>query len=229
MSMNKGPGMSWDEWYLEMCKMVSKKSQCLSRQIGAVMVYDKAIVSQGYNGPPRGLPHCGYRHQIDLDLYKEYKSMDPNFDRDIVTTKCPRYILGFESGQGLDLCVAGHAERNALINAARKGIATKGCKLYMDCGVPCTPCLVEIINAGIEEIIVTKFEFYDRSAEYVLTNSNLKCRLYDHLSPQKASVARLNGVKINSEEVIDVLVEAGFDILDAEQLVLQTLKGKFNG
>ena len=100
---------------------------------------------------------------------------------DIVTTTCPRYILGYKSGQGLDLCVAGHADRNALINAARFGIETKGCKLYMDCGVPCTPCLVEIINAGVEEIIVTKMFYYDMSAEYVLKNSPLKYRVYDHL------------------------------------------------
>ena len=51
----------------------------------------------------------------------------------------------------------------------------------MDCGIPCTPCLVEIINAGIEEIIVTKISFYDRSAAYVLDNSNLKFRVYEHL------------------------------------------------
>ena len=74
-----------------------------------------------------------------------------------------------------------HAERNAIINAARFGIATKGTKMYMDCGVPCTPCLVEIINAGIEEIIVTKYEFYDQSAEYLLEQSGLPCRVYEHL------------------------------------------------
>lgn len=179
--MNKGPGMDWDEWYLEMCKTVAKKSQCLSRHIGAVLVDDKSIIAQGYNGPPRSLPHCGYRHQLDPQLLTEYKRLDKHFDKNIITTTCPRYILGFQSGQGLDLCVAGHAERNVLINAARKGIATKGCKVFMDCGVPCTPCLVEILNAGIEEIIVTKMEFYDRSAEYVLVNSDLKCRVYNHL------------------------------------------------
>ena len=78
-------------------------------------------------------------------------------------------------------CVAGHAERNTLINAARHGIQTKDAKLYMNCGIPCTPCLVEIINAGIEEIIVTKWSFYDVSAEYILNESGLKCRVYKHL------------------------------------------------
>lgn len=180
---NTGPGMDWDEWYLEMCRVVAKKSQCLSRQIGAVLVKDKVIVSQGYNGPPRGVPHCGHRHKIDPMLMEEYqqKGLSADAIEDLTETTCPRYIIGHQSGEGLDLCVAGHAERNALINAARAGIKTKNCKLYMDCGVPCTPCLVEIINAGIEEIIVTKMEYYDRSAEYVLRNSDLVCRVYDHL------------------------------------------------
>ena len=68
-----------------------------------------------------------------------------------------------------------------MINAAREGIKTKGAKMYMTCGIPCTPCLVEIINAGIEEIIVTKETYYDVSAEYVLKNSHLKWRIFDHL------------------------------------------------
>jgi deoxycytidylate deaminase len=86
----------------------------------------------------------------------------------------------------LDVCVAGHAERNALINAARLGIETRGFKhdpttLYMSCGIPCTPCMVEIINAGVSEIVVTSISFYDQSAEYLLQNSELKIRLFDFL------------------------------------------------
>jgi len=173
----------WDEWYFELCEKVAENSKCLSRHIGAIMVRDKAVISQGYNGPPRGVSHCGIRHQLDNGLLSQYKAIDKYFVTDIEVQKCPRYILGYKSGEGLDLCVAGHAERNVLINAARFGIATKGAKLYMDCGIPCTPCLVEIINAGIEEIIVTKYEFYDRSAEYLLLNNsnNLKFRIFEHL------------------------------------------------
>lgn len=179
--MNRG--MEWDEWYHEICTTVAKKSQCLSRKIGAVLVRDKTIVSQGYNGPPRGVPHCWQRYNINVDpklhalLTKDGKTPS----QEDINNICPRYIAGFKSGEGLDWCVAGHAERNALINAARHGIKTKGAKLYMNCGVPCTPCLVEIINAGVEEIIITKMEFYDQSSEYLLKNSSLQYRVYDHL------------------------------------------------
>ncbi len=172
---------TWDKYFYDMCITVSNNSKCLSRHIGTVLVRDNSVISTGYNGPPRGIPHCGDRHKYDINLLSEYKKLDPYFDEFITTKKCPRQILGFKSGQGLDWCVAGHAERNSLINAARHGIATKGAKLYMNCGIPCTPCLVEIINAGIEEIIVTKIEYYDLSAEYSLKNSSLKYRVFEHL------------------------------------------------
>jgi len=187
-------GMEWDEWYLEICKIVGKKSQCLSRKIGAILVRDKAVISQGYNGPPRRVRTCDTRWLVDKKLAKaagfETKQQWPGltgiseeFFKEHLEGICPRYVpeMGFKSGEGLEWCVAGHAERNALINAARAGIVTKGAKMYMDCGIPCTPCLVEIINAGIEEIIVTKPEFYDISAEYVLKESGLKWRVYSHL------------------------------------------------
>ena len=177
--------MTWDEWYFEICETVAKNSKCLSRKIGAIMVRDKAVISQGYNGPPRGVPHCGIRHQIDMDLMSEYVKLhdDLTIVNELELKVCPRYELGFKSGEGLDWCIAGHAERNVLINAARMGISTKGAKMYMNCGIPCTPCLVEIINAGIEEIIVTKESYYDRSSKYVLNNNSkkLKWRIFDHL------------------------------------------------
>ena len=195
-------GMEWDEWYHELCTVVAKKSQCLSRKIGAILVRDKAIVAQGYNGPPRGVRTCDERWLVVHDNMKEvamknsikhpgndgissFENIDENSDfyKNHLEGKCPRYVpeMGFKSGEGLEWCVAGHAERNALINAARFGIATKGLTMYMDCGFPCTPCMVEIINAGIDEIVVTKAEFYDVSAEYVLKESDLKWRVYDHL------------------------------------------------
>jgi len=185
-------GIEWDEWYHELCTVVAKKSQCHSRKIGAILVKDKAVVSQGYNGPPRGVRTCDKRWYVDKEMCKlagleELQYIhEEEIDKKIEGV-CPRYLpeMGFKSGEGLEWCVAGHAERNALINAARFGIATKGLTMYMDCGFPCTPCMVEIINAGIEEIVVTKAEFYDVSAEYVLKESELKWRVYDHLKKEQ--------------------------------------------
>ena len=183
-------GMEWDKWYHALCAVVAKKSQCHSRQIGAILVRDKAVVAQGYNGPPRGVRTCDDRWYIDTEMQEaagfddtsmtpmEYTDQFKKFEG-----MCPRYVpeMGFKSGEGLEWCVAGHAERNAIINAARFGIKTKGTIIYMDCGVPCTPCLVEIINAGIKEIVVTKMTFYDNSSEYLLKESGIPIRVYEHL------------------------------------------------
>jgi len=182
-------GMEWDRWYHELCMTVAKKSQCHSRQIGAILVKDKAVVSQGYNGPPRGVIPCDERWLCDSKMLEKagFNTLTPDkfntkYYKDLEGI-CPRYVpeMGFKSGEGLEWCVAGHAERNALINAARAGIKTKNTIMYMDCGIPCTPCLVEIVNAGVKEIVVTKWQFYDTSSEYLLKESGLPCRVYDHL------------------------------------------------
>ena len=168
---------TWDEYFLKICEIVASNSKCLSRHIGAILVRDKRVFAEGYNGPPQGVRSCNERILVDNSLAQEYEKIK-NLTPEKIQNMCPRYILGFKSGEGLDLCVAGHAERNSLISAARLGISTKGATMYMTCGVPCSPCLVEIINAGIECIVVTKHTYYDRSAEYLLKESGLNVRLF---------------------------------------------------
>jgi dCMP deaminase len=176
---------SWDKYFYDICKSVASKSRCLSRQIGAVIVRDKSIISTGYNGPPRGIPHCD-----DPSVWeKNSNTMGSGFwmfrgvetsikiEEDIDLTKCPRQYMGYKSGEGLNWCFAGHAERNAIINAARLGISTYGTSLYCNCGVPCKDCLSEIINAGVMEIICLHFNFYDVSSKYLIENSNISLRI----------------------------------------------------
>ena len=166
--------MNWDKYYLDVCNTVARNSKCLSRKIGAILVKDKSIISTGYNGPARGIPHCGKeRYKKDLMLQRNI-----NNHEDIENT-CPRQIMGYKSGEGLEVCIAGHAERNALINAARHGIKTKGVSMYMNCPTPCTPCLIEIINAGIVEIVFTELHYYDLMSEFHIEHSNLKARIYN--------------------------------------------------
>ena len=150
--------MNWDQYYLSICKAVSLNSKCLSRQIGAIIVKDKSIISTGYNGPPRGIPRCDTRSGV--------------------VGLCPRAVLNYKSGEGLDICIAGHAERNSIVNAARHGIAIKDSIMYMTCSIPCSPCLVEIINSGIREIVVSGLTFYDKMGSYLIKESGLKVRQY---------------------------------------------------
>jgi len=102
-------GMEWDEWYHELCIVVAKKSQCLSRKIGAILVKDKAVVSQGYNGPPRGVRTCDKRWLVVHDKMSDvagFKDVDENSDfyRKHLEGICPRYVpeMGFKSGEGLE-------------------------------------------------------------------------------------------------------------------------------
>jgi dCMP deaminase len=176
-SLTDSPVKNWDEYFFNVCRQVARNSKCLSRRIGAVLVWDKGIISTGYNGPPRGVPKCDVRWKIDKKFFDKYGKFINDSSK--LNGVCPRHIIGFKSGEGLDVCVAGHAERNALINAARKGIATKDTILYMTCGIPCSPCLVEIINAGVKEIVVTSLKTYDESSMYLLNQSSLGIRLYD--------------------------------------------------
>ena len=168
--------MNWDEYFLEICNTISTNSKCLSRKIGAIIVRDKSIISTGYNGPPSGVPSCSKRYFID-EKFKQKLIEIERIDASDFETTCPRQALGFKSGEGLEWCVAGHAERNTIVNAAKNGVCVKDCIMYMSCGIPCAPCLVEIINSGIEEIVVTNMKYYDIMGEYLIKESGLKVRI----------------------------------------------------
>ena len=188
--------MTWDGYFLKICNEVASNSKCLSRKIGAILVNDNSIISTGYNGPPRGVGHCSDRYLNDLKLKEKLRELDdtpkwvsagstvdscrsPSFYIGQRVDICPRQILGYKSGEGLEWCIAGHAERNVLINAARHGIVTKGGTLYCNCPIPCTPCLIEIINAGIKEIVVTSMDCYDEMGEWLVKQSEIKIRLFE--------------------------------------------------
>jgi len=169
--------MNWDKYYLDICKVVAENSKCLSRKIGAVMVRDKSVISTGYNGPARGIPSCNKRYKIDE--YFRMMLIDKGLDPDECDNNiCPRYTLGFKSGEGLEICIAAHSERNAILNAARQGICTKESIIYMNCNVPCKECLTELINAGVREIVCTEITYYDKMSEYLINNSNLVVRTF---------------------------------------------------
>jgi dCMP deaminase len=127
-------GLTWDEYFMNIAKAVSLKSHCLSRQIGAITVRNKYIVSTGYNGPPVGYPHCSESSPV-----------------------CPRKIRDCKSGEGLEICPSCHAEINVLIEASRLGLRLEGCSLYLyGVASPCRECSKSIVNAGIIEIIVSE-------------------------------------------------------------------------
>lgn len=118
---------SWDEYFMEIAEIVKKRSTCMRRQVGAILVKDKQILTTGYNGSPKNLKHC---EKIG----------------------CKREELKIPSGQRHELCRALHAEQNAIIQAAHNGVGINGSTLYVTTR-PCVLCAKMCINAGIKKII----------------------------------------------------------------------------
>lgn len=120
----------WDKRFVELSQTIATWSSCYKegRQVGAVIVRDKRIITTGYNGAPSGIKSCKEKGE------------------------CLRMKLGIPSGTRHELCYAIHAEQNAIIQAAKLGISIEGATLYCT-HYPCTICAKMIVNAGIRKII----------------------------------------------------------------------------
>jgi dCMP deaminase len=140
---------TWDEYFLRLARLVSKRSTCLRRKVGAVLVRDKRILATGYNGAPSGLEHC-------------------------IDTGCLRDKLGIPSGQRHELCRGLHAEQNVLLQAALYGILTKDSSLYIT-NQPCIICAKMLINAGIKEVVIAD-GYPDKMAMDFLKEAKIKLR-----------------------------------------------------
>jgi len=143
-----GNNVTLDEYFFGIAEAVSRKSHCLSHKFGAVAIRDKTIIATGYNGPPRGYPHCEGIPVQNCTGYAPGK------------LECPRHAIGFKSGQGLEICPAAHAESNVLIAAARIGHSLLGCTLYTTSPIPCRECSKLIVNAGIIKVVVMGGNLY---------------------------------------------------------------------
>ena len=123
-----GQRPDWDTYFLDIVQLVSRRSTCLRRAVGAALVRDRRILATGYNGAPSKLQHC-------LDI------------------GCLRDELQVPSGQRHELCRGLHAEQNAIIQAALHGVSVKDATLYCT-NHPCVICAKMIINAGVSRIVI---------------------------------------------------------------------------
>ena len=128
--MKSGTGQhrpSWDQYFMEITKLVATRSTCLRRKVGAVFVKEKRILSTGYNGAPRGLSHC-------------------------LEVGCMREQQNIPSGERHELCRGIHAEQNAIIQASTSGVDISGAILYTT-HHPCSLCLKMLLNVSVDRII----------------------------------------------------------------------------
>ena len=143
---------SWDEYFLEIAKLVSSRATCLRRPVGAVFVRDKRVLATGYNGAPSGLRHCD-------------------------EVGCIRDREGIPSGERHELCRGIHAEQNAILQAAQFGIDLRGSALYCT-NQPCVLCAKMLINAGVERIVVLG-GYPDKLAQDMLGEAGIEIVIKD--------------------------------------------------
>lgn len=119
---------SWDEYFITIVDAVAARATCDRGKSGAVIVKDKQILSTGYVGAPKGLPHCDETGHLMMKRVNEDGSLS---DHCVRTT---------------------HAEQNAIVQAAANGTAIKGATIYCTME-PCMVCAKMIINAGIKRVV----------------------------------------------------------------------------
>ncbi len=119
---------TFDEVFMKIAYTWAKRATCLRRQVGAVIAKDGQQLTAGYNGAPRGVPHCAE------------------------VGGCMREKLGIPSGRRHEICRGTHAEQNAITQAAKFGIDISGSTLYCNT-FPCVICTKMILNSGITKVV----------------------------------------------------------------------------
>jgi dCMP deaminase len=141
-----------DTYFMRMADLVATRSTCLRRQVGAVIMKEKRVLTTGYNGAPKGLKHCA-------------------------EVGCVRTQNNIESGTRHELCRGVHAEQNAVIQAAYFGASIKDASIYTT-NFPCVMCAKILVNAGIIEVIY-KDDYVDPLSKDIMNESKVVVRRYE--------------------------------------------------
>lgn len=152
MTANTVERPDWDTYFMDIAHVVARRSNCCRRQVAALIVKEKRIISTGYNGTPRGVRNC---HEGG----------------------CPRCASDSPSGEGLGDCICAHAEENAIVQAAYHGIAVRGGTLYCTLS-PCLLCAKMIVNAGLVEVVFEHDYHFSTQARRLFDEAGLTCRQY---------------------------------------------------
>ncbi|HVP57433.1 MAG TPA: cytidine/deoxycytidylate deaminase family protein [bacterium] len=137
---------SWDEYFISIARLVSSRSTCLRRHVGAVVVKDKRLLSTGYNGAPQGFAHCA-----EVGCIRQREEIPP--------------------GERHELCRGIHAEQNAIVQAAAFGVSIKDSTLYCT-HFPCVLCTKLLINAGVRRLVVAE-TYPDRLSHGMLQEAGI--------------------------------------------------------
>ncbi len=139
---------------MQIVDLVKSRSTCLRRQVGALIVRDKRILTSGYNGAPAGVRHCA-------------------------EVGCLRQQMNVPSGERHELCRAVHAEQNAIVQAAYMGTSVNGATMYVSLQ-PCSMCAKLIINAGIKRLVF-RGDYPDALSMSLLQEAGIELVNYDEV------------------------------------------------
>ncbi|CAA17893.2 Deoxycytidylate deaminase [Schizosaccharomyces pombe] len=142
---------SWDSYFMEMASLAAKRSNCMKRRVGCVLVRGNRVIATGYNGTPRGATNCN-------------------------EGGCPRCNSASSCGKELDTCLCLHAEENALLEAGRERVGNNAI-LYCDT-CPCLTCSVKITQLGIKEVVYHTSYNMDSHTASLLQAAGVQLRQY---------------------------------------------------
>lgn len=144
--------ISKDQYFMELAEIVSKRSTCVKRKVGAVLVKVNHILSTGYNGAPSGLTHC-------------------------TKETCVRQNL--KEGEHPELCRGVHSEVNCIIQAALHGTSIDGDTTLYCTTFPCMSCLKLLINAKVKRIVYKEGYYMENKVKQDLADeSKIKIEKY---------------------------------------------------
>jgi dCMP deaminase len=154
-----------DQYFVDMTHLVKARGTCPRRQVGAVIVKDKRVLTTGYNGAPRG-----FTHPCDVG--------------------CIRDELHIPSGMMADVCPCLHAEQNAIIQGATTGVSIDGSDIYCTTQ-PCTQCSRMIANSGIKRVIFEE-EYADPLSIGLLTTAGVELWQWNRETNEAEPYTKIN-------------------------------------
>lgn len=145
---------NWDTYFMALAFLAAKRSNCMRRSVGCVLVRSKRVISTGYNGTPRNLPNCS-------------------------SGGCPRCnnSVGNAGGTSLSTCLCIHAEENAMLEAGRERVGASGSVLYCTT-CPCLTCSIKIVQVGVEEVVFDQSYYMDAEAAELFRKAGVRLRQF---------------------------------------------------
>ncbi|KAI9259064.1 cytidine deaminase-like protein [Sporodiniella umbellata] len=142
---------SWDTYFMQLSDLAARRSNCMKRRVGCIIVKDSRVIATGYNGTPRGLRNCN-------------------------EGGCGRCNEGAPCGTGLDRCLCMHAEENALLEAGRGSVNHEAGVILYTNTFPCLGCTIKIIQQGVKEVVYHQSYGMDEATAKIFREANVKLR-----------------------------------------------------